>query len=597
MAFNPYLIPGTDCLQNKLGITEKTLLAEAEQKITVAKLAILDATPLQGKLDYPYFKAIHRFLFQDIYDWAGKERIFQTSKGISRFEWPERIQPEAQALFDELKKESHLQNVERPQFIQRAAHYFGELNVIHPFPEGNGRAQRVLFDQIARQAGYEFDWSQTTKDQVIEAVVHAYAVDTSKIEAMFEQTLSRPEHQIVRSHSTPLGLNDQSELGAAELKFSSRAFAELVDEPLQGGFDQAHLQAIHRRLFEKVFSKVGEHGPAFAGEFRDYPHPDGLVESVKTRLDYVFDQLHCDSSLSSETAGSNPDLYATRLAHHAAGLWACHPFRDGNTGSTLVFTELLARSHGVELFRTDMNVRAFRTSIADYVRGDRQGFLDLMERMVRDGLGMKREQNVVDLMAPEQAQHTLTSQAQINLQAQQRLQRAELIRLEKIRDTAKHTLHEQRGVLAKTSVNQVENAEHDRLAKAFALANRDVKHFEARFHARAEYRKYEALKIARQQHPEAACVVSDMKTRSQATELSERWKGLEQKIQSLGARGEHEAVTGYRRELSNLLSRIDRNSPVKAALSEAMRDRLGNARQENERAIGQSLERGRERER
>jgi cell filamentation protein len=62
-----------------------------------------------------------------------------------------------------------------------------------------------------------------------------------------------------------LGLSDQAELDAAELKFSARTFAELMGEPLPGGFDQKHLQAIHRRLFEKVYFQSEQY---ICGEFR-----------------------------------------------------------------------------------------------------------------------------------------------------------------------------------------------------------------------------------------------------------------------------------------------------------------------------------------
>jgi len=201
VAVNPYLIPGTDCLHNKLGFTDKTLLAEAELEITSARLIALEANPIPGKFDYDHLKAIHLALFKDIYDWAGQERTVQTIKGITRFEWPEKIQPNANKLLNDLKAENHLQNLERTQFIQRAAHYFGELNVIHPFPEGNGRAQRVLFDQIAKGAGFKFNWSRTTKDQLIDAVVYAYAVDTSKLEAVFEQTLNHRTRTIEQSNA------------------------------------------------------------------------------------------------------------------------------------------------------------------------------------------------------------------------------------------------------------------------------------------------------------------------------------------------------------------------------------------------------------
>ena len=206
MTANPYLIPGTDCLKNLLGITDKDDLAKAEAEKTSARLAVLTLKADHGKLDYKHLKAIHKSLFEGIYDWAGKERTVQTVKGFSRFEWPENIQKEANKLFAELSEENYLKNMERSEFIERAAHYYSELNVIHPFPEGNGRAQQALFTQIAKEAGHNFNWGQTTKDQMIEAVIHAYAIDNSKLEAVFEQMLVVREKSIERNKTTEIDL-------------------------------------------------------------------------------------------------------------------------------------------------------------------------------------------------------------------------------------------------------------------------------------------------------------------------------------------------------------------------------------------------------
>jgi len=402
-----------------------------------------------------------------------------------------------------------------------------------------------------------------------------------------------------------LGLKTQASLSAVELKFSTAAFAELIKEPLPGDFDQKHLQAIHRRLFEKVYFKAGEHNPAFAGEVRiigikkdvgiDYPDPDHPVESLKARLDYAFKQLERDKALSAESAQSTPELFAKRLANHSAELWECHPFRDGNTRTTLVFTEHLARRHGVELSRGAMNVGSFRTSIADYVRGDQQDFLDLIKRMVLDGLGIAREPSDVEKIVPEKAEQLLSVQAASHLESLQQIQQEELSRLEVIRDKARQALGARESELSQGG--RADKLELQRLKDAYLLANRDAKQLEARWQARYEYRTYEAMKIAKQQHPEAARVIADVKTRAEARELSGRWQSLEQKIQGLTLQGGHESATSYRRELSDLLSRVDRNVAVKAALPKTMRDRITSVRQENERAIGQALERGHSRER
>lgn len=78
-------------------------------------------------------KDIHKNFFQDIYDWAGQERTYQTQRGGHRFEWPEKIEKEANRLLSDLKDEDHLKDLDRANFIKRAALYFGELNVIIRF--------------------------------------------------------------------------------------------------------------------------------------------------------------------------------------------------------------------------------------------------------------------------------------------------------------------------------------------------------------------------------------------------------------------------------------------------------------------------------
>jgi len=189
VADSPYYIDGTDCLKNELGITDKDELAKAEDDITSARLALLKSNPLPGDISYQYLKEVHDYLFGGIYKWAGKERTFQTQKGTSRFDFPNNIEKNANKHLSQLNAENFLKDLERPEFIERAAHYFAELNAVHPFPEGNGRAQRVIFDKIAKDAGYKFNWNNVGKEQFIEAVVHGHDVDTTKLEAVFDQTL------------------------------------------------------------------------------------------------------------------------------------------------------------------------------------------------------------------------------------------------------------------------------------------------------------------------------------------------------------------------------------------------------------------------
>ncbi len=92
-----------------------------------------------------------------MYEWAGILRTINISKGDTAFALAPYIETEARKLSAALASENYLQGLDKPQFIERFAHYYAEWNVLHPLREGNGRATREWLVQLARAAGYEFD--------------------------------------------------------------------------------------------------------------------------------------------------------------------------------------------------------------------------------------------------------------------------------------------------------------------------------------------------------------------------------------------------------------------------------------------------------
>jgi len=184
-----YCYPGSDVLINLLGITDGKLLDEAEVSFTTFRL---------GQYDYPSFsdfsldtlKNIHFYLFQDVYVWAGELRTVDISKGNTRFANCARIEPEAKKLFRQLAQERCLQGLSRAGFIARLVHYFSELNVIHPFREGNGRAQRLLFESIAVNAGYVLRWRSVDPTLWVPANIAAYHGSLAQLNALFDTALA-----------------------------------------------------------------------------------------------------------------------------------------------------------------------------------------------------------------------------------------------------------------------------------------------------------------------------------------------------------------------------------------------------------------------
>ena len=137
---DPYVDPGTSVLYNKLGLQTWPELLHAEREVTAAREVELYEHPLAPTYDVDHLRAVHRHLFGDIYDWAGEPRTINMAKEDTVFAPVGQIVPSLQRLFGELAGEGHLRRLGRSAFLGAMTHYLGKLNAIHPFREGNGRA-------------------------------------------------------------------------------------------------------------------------------------------------------------------------------------------------------------------------------------------------------------------------------------------------------------------------------------------------------------------------------------------------------------------------------------------------------------------------
>ena len=150
-------------LKNKLGITDSFELAREEEKISKKKAIELFESGLLDTLEAGTFSAlqkIHYYLFSDIYDFAGKIRMVNLAKGNFRF---------ASVMFLEMS----LQNIEKmPQSnFDEIVEKYVEMNVAHPFREGNGRSTRIWLDLIfKKELKMVVDWSKVDKEDYLLAM-------------------------------------------------------------------------------------------------------------------------------------------------------------------------------------------------------------------------------------------------------------------------------------------------------------------------------------------------------------------------------------------------------------------------------------------
>jgi cell filamentation protein len=183
---DPYADPATGVLRNKLGLATTAELAAAEREITHAALILLRESPVRPSYDLPHLCEIHRRIFGDIYDWAGQVRTVAIAKG-SLFCLPQYIEPAAAEIFGQLGKDDFLRRLARKEFLDRLTYYLGEVNAVHPFREGNGRAQRAFFEQLASEAGYTLDWQRLDANRNIATSVAIMHGDADPMRKMLDE--------------------------------------------------------------------------------------------------------------------------------------------------------------------------------------------------------------------------------------------------------------------------------------------------------------------------------------------------------------------------------------------------------------------------
>jgi len=187
-----YCYPESDVLINRFDIRDKDALNIVEKQITSLKIAQLEASPAKGDFDLAYLKSIHKFIFGDIYAWAGQIRKGDfLIKDRSIFCRAMYIESMAAEIHANLKKDNFLHGLEKVEFISKLAYYMGEVNALHPFREGNGRTQRLYFKQLCVKAGYDLEFHKAPRDMLIPADISAFNHEYSLLIEILENIVSK----------------------------------------------------------------------------------------------------------------------------------------------------------------------------------------------------------------------------------------------------------------------------------------------------------------------------------------------------------------------------------------------------------------------
>ena len=147
----------------------------------------MERNPVNTTFDFEHYKQIHRYLFEDLYEWAGCIRTVDISKKGTNFIPAENIETVASACFDRLKKYNYFKNIDFDNFIENIVDFYCSTNMLHPFREGNGRTQRIFIAQLIRFCGYDINFSEIDTDELIVATIQSANGITDYLTEIFKE--------------------------------------------------------------------------------------------------------------------------------------------------------------------------------------------------------------------------------------------------------------------------------------------------------------------------------------------------------------------------------------------------------------------------
>ena len=177
--------PDTTVLINKLDIRNQKMLNVAELRIVISMTMKIEREIKFNNVDFNFYKNLHKQLFDDLYEWAGTVRNINISKKGTVFCNSDDIERIGKLKFDRLKSLNFLKNTPKDQFLDELTELYHDLNMLHPFREGNGRTLRLFITLLVRNAGYNLNFSECDSDMLMIATIKAAQGDLGMLREVF----------------------------------------------------------------------------------------------------------------------------------------------------------------------------------------------------------------------------------------------------------------------------------------------------------------------------------------------------------------------------------------------------------------------------
>jgi cell filamentation protein len=190
LSTDPYSKDGV--LKNKFGEKDPKKLEILEKRSTIRGWIKLQneliATP-NLKLDTALIKKIHKNLFEDVYDWAGEYRTVNIVKGKTMFANALYVPAALEDLVTRINRDITSKSITANNISDKLAYYYSELNMIHPFREGNGRTQKIFIEKVADKLGYSLQLEKVDSKKLLEVTIESVNGTGRPLKKVFEEVI------------------------------------------------------------------------------------------------------------------------------------------------------------------------------------------------------------------------------------------------------------------------------------------------------------------------------------------------------------------------------------------------------------------------
>jgi len=180
----------TTVLINKFDIRDEKQLNALEQSITSVLIAKASIEIPFENVDFEFYKSLHKYVFSDIYEWAGEIRKVNISKKGTNFCPVEKIEENGLRIFNNLHKSNFLKGLEGDEFTDKFVELYCELNYLHSFREGNGRIQRLFFSMLLNHNGKKIDFTEIDEDLFMIATIKSISGDIFMLKDIFKEHIT-----------------------------------------------------------------------------------------------------------------------------------------------------------------------------------------------------------------------------------------------------------------------------------------------------------------------------------------------------------------------------------------------------------------------